>query len=146
MLLSTQQQLKAITDSKIDEVGLALDLSSLLKHKPKRDASCFVIPISERPAGNKRTAGPALQESFVTIGVVIVVHSRNDISGERGVDKLNEVREQVRDALFGWTPATATTCYLLGNSDLVKMETGSIWWLDRYSCKTQRKQKVIPRG
>ena len=140
MISATVAQLEAISSSPIDKVGVALNLSSALGHKPARSVECYVMPISERATGNRRTTGKALQEVQVTIGVVTAVRALNDPTGERSKDRLEVVRQSVRDALFGWQPEGASTYYLLGNSDLVQMAPGAIWWLDRFVTKTQRQQ------
>ena len=138
MIASSLQQLERIQNTPIEKLGMALNLASALTREPSRSVECYVMPISERPSTNKRSSGRPLQEVQVTIGVVIAVRALNDPNGERSKDRLEHVRTVVRDALFGWTPDGATTHYLLGNSDLVQMNSSAIWWLDRFVTKTQR--------
>jgi len=139
MLASTKARLDAVAD--IDKVGTAISLAAALDRKPGRAVEAFVVPISERPGDSRRVTGLALQEVQVTVGVVIAIRALNDPDGERGHDRLESVRDAVRDELLGWTPNGATVPYLVGNSDLVKMAPGALWWLDRYLTKTQRKQR-----
>lgn len=140
MLPSTVAKLAAITASPIDKVGMALALAAAIDRNPSRAVEVYVVPIGERPTGNARTTGKALQEVQVTIGVVIALRAINDPDGERGTDKLQQVRDAVRNALLGFTPNGATTHFLMAASDLVRMAPGGLWWLDRYTTKTQRKQ------
>lgn len=141
MIESTQTKLESVAE--INRVGFALNLASVFKgNSTVAQVECFVVPVSERPMGNTRTSGRALQEVQVTVGIVIAIRSLNDVTGERGQDQLEQIRALVRDQLFGWTPDGASTHYLLGNGDLIKMEAGRIFWMDRYITKVQRQQRV----
>lgn len=139
--VSTQQRLLSIQDSPIDKVGLALDLASAMKSAPRRSVECYVFPVRETPGSNERASGPARQKINITIGVVIGISANNDPSGERSVDELESVKNAVKDALFGWTPDGAKTRFLLGESKLVRMVPGGIWWLEQFTTTTQKTGK-----
>lgn len=139
MLAATEARIEAIADSPIGFVGSALQMSAVLQHKPKTTTDCYVVPVSERPQGNKHTTGPALQRSDVVIGVVFVVRALNDPAGLRGSQRLTDARDAVRDVIYGWTPPEASARFLQAGGELVRMEHGTIWWIDRYMSQIQRR-------
>jgi hypothetical protein len=139
MLLSTEQRIEAIDDSPINKVGSAISLAAAMDKSPSSGVNCFVVPVDERPEASKRVSGPALQKIMVTIGVVFAVRSLNDPTGEKGSARLEDARNAVRDALFGWQPESATGPYLLANSSLIRMDKNTLWWMDRYQTQIQRR-------
>jgi hypothetical protein len=140
MIDSTVARIEAAPGDLIDSVGNALRLASVIDRPPGKAVEVYVVPISERRPQRPRTTGKVRQEAIVTIGIVIGIRTLNDPDGERSADKLEPVRVAVRDQLLGFKPNGATTHYLAGNSDLIKMLSNGIWWLDRYLTKTQDKQ------
>jgi len=141
MLDATADRITNIENSPIDKVGLSFDLTTVVDRHPARQVECYLIPVSERPIDTPRTTGLARQEVAVTIGVLLGIRSLNDATGSRSRDRLQPVRNAVRDALYGWTPDGATTHYMLASSDLVRVVPGGIWWIDRYTTKTQHQQR-----
>lgn len=141
MIDSTLSRLLAIADSPLDKVEMVLELATATDHEPARPVECYVIPVSERPINTPRTTGLARQEVAVTVGILLGIRSLNDTTGSRSRDRLKPVRDAVRNALYGWTPEGATTHYMLAGSDLVRVLPGGIWWIDRYTTKTQRQQR-----
>jgi hypothetical protein len=118
--------------SGIDRVGTVLSLAMAMGQSVRADVEVFICPLAERPGPNQRITGPVLQQVTDTIGVVFAVRARNDKDGARAASKLELARASVRQALLGWCPASATRHIELAPSDLVKMEPGQVWWLDRY--------------
>lgn len=141
MIDSTLNRLLAIADSPLDKVEMVLELATATEREPARPVECYLIPVSERPINTPRTTGLARQEVVVTIGVLLGIRSLNDATGSRSRDRLQPVRDAVRDALYGWTPDGATTHYMLASSDLVRVVSGGVWWIDRYTTKTQYQQR-----
>jgi hypothetical protein len=119
--------------SGIDRVGTVLSLAMAMGQSVRADVEVFVCPLAERPGPNQRATGPVLQQVTDTIGVVFAVRARNDKDGAKAASKLELARASVRRALLGWCPASATRHIELAPSDLVKMEPGQVWWLDRYT-------------
>lgn len=123
----------------INRVGSAIALAAVLDSKPQTGVGAWVVLLSERPTGNTRTVGQALQKMDLTIGVVLAVRSLNDQSGSKGSAALQLARDAVRNQLFGWQPDGAELPYLLGGGDIVKMEKDTIWWMDRYTTSIRRR-------
>lgn len=127
----------------INQVGSAIALSAVLDRTPQAGISAWVVLLSERPLGDTRTAGPALQKVGLAIGVVLAVRTLNDQSGTKGSLALQEARDAVRGQLYGWTPEGAELPYLLGAGDLIKMAKDTIWWIDRYTTSIRRRAAQI---
>lgn len=118
------------------EVQSALALSAVLKKSLLRSPVAYVVPIAERPGRNERTCGPALQSLDITFGVVIGLQSINDPTGKKGNALLESLRTELRNSLFGWTPASEYTPIALGPGDIVAMTDAGIWWLDKFTLTT----------
>jgi len=123
----------------IDAVASALALTAVLERPPQRGVEAWVVPLSERPQGQTRLVGPALQQVQITFGVVLAVRSLGDPRGNKGSARLEHARARVREALFGWQPPQAQHPCLLGPSDLVRMDKATLWWMDRYITAEQRR-------
>jgi hypothetical protein len=97
----------------------------------------YVVPVSERPAGNSRDEdiGQPLQQSQITFGVVIGLQSINDATGIKSLEQLETLRTNLRASLYGWTPADHSPL-LLGPSDLVAFVPNGLWWIDRFTTST----------
>lgn len=139
MLPETRARIEAITDSPMGYVGTDMQLSAVLQHPPGCDIECYVVPVSERPKGDKHTTGPAIQAIDVTVGVVFAIRALNDPTGEYSREPLQSARDAVRDALYGWKPLDRATRYMMAGGELVRMEHGTIWWIDRYQSQIQRR-------
>lgn len=137
LLENTEGRLSSLAE--INRVGSGIALAAVLGRAPQTGSSAWVVLLSERPTGNTRTAGSALQKVELTVGVVLAVRILNDQSGSKGSSALQAARAAVRDRLYGWQPEEAELPYLMGASDLVKMEKDTIWWMDRYTTSIRRR-------
>lgn len=136
MIEAIQQRLADWPGSDWSRVGSALNLASALEKRPSTGAELYVVPVAERPGQNRRGGGQVLQEIVVTFGVVTAIRAINDPDGARSREQLEVVRQQIRAAIFGWIPPGAQTAVLLANSDLVQVQPGAIWWVDRFTTTT----------
>lgn len=139
MLESVETRLRDLIGAELAMVDGAIAFSQAQTRAPQVGASAWVVPVSEQPAGDSRTAGPALQKSMVVIGVVIAVRSVNDRHGDKGRSPLEAARDAVRGKLYGWVPEGALVPLLQAGSDLLKMDQSTIWWMDRYITAVQRR-------
>ena len=141
MLTDVEQRLDAIRvdgKSRFRLVDSALSLSSVLSKPINQSPVAYVVPVAERPGRNERTIGTAMQSLDITFGVVIALTNRNDPTGKRGNAVLQALRDEVRQALFGWSPNVEHHSILLGPGDLVSMDKNGIWWLDKFTTKTYK--------
>ena len=132
MLDEIQARIQSITDSGIDDIGTALGMASVMNRKARQSLEVFVVRVAERPQGNRRTTGPAVQLVEDRIGVVFAVRCLNDPDSNKADLLLEDVRRKVRKNLFGWKPASAHIPLLLGPGDLIKMDKGQVWWMDQF--------------
>lgn len=139
LLQSVEERLTCLVPSEFKQVGSSLTLSMIMNNPPPAGVSAWVVPIGETPTGDTRTAGAALQKVNLIFGVLLGVRSFNDQRGNKSNAQLDQARDAVRNKLFGWTPATALLPCLLSNSELVNMDQGVIFWLDRYTTAIQRR-------
>jgi len=144
VLAEIQARLQALPASGIDSVGTALGMAAVSEQGAKKPVELFVVRLSERPQGKRATSGPPSQLVNDRIGVVFAVRSLNDPGGDRAGALLETVRATVRQALYGWRPASAHTPLLLGPGDLIKMERGQLWWMDQF--ETSHYERANPDG
>jgi hypothetical protein len=119
------------------QVKTAVNLREAIKQPIHKGNIAFVVPVSERPAGNSRDTdvGQPLQEITITFGVVIGLQSINDATGESTMADLETLRLAVRNTLYGFKP-TNHEPILLAASDLVAFVPNGLWWIDRFTTNT----------
>jgi hypothetical protein len=99
--------------------------------------SAFVFPIADSTAVLPHTGGfdEADQWEF---GVVLVVANLRDARGAAALTTLAPIRAQVRAALSGWAPDTATgEPVTKGRGQLLRFDGDNrLWWIDRFHWKS----------
>lgn len=118
-------------------VSGAVNIREAIKQPLNLSDVAFVVPVSERPAGNSRDVdvGQPLQETLITFGVVIGIQSINDPTGEKGLIALEEKRKSLRNQLYGYAPLDHEPI-LISNGDIVAFVPNGIWWIDRFTTVT----------
>lgn len=117
-----------------DAAGFAaLNQDGKLLIPPKTPAS-YVIELAARPGPNQRTTAHAgaMQEVFYHIVVITVARVANDRDGSKTGAVMSEVRQQIKDALFGWTPPEFLVSFELGPSALYDFAGGAHWHQDEF--------------
>ena len=72
---------------------------------PNTTPTVFVVPLREVPKEDLRAIGtPVLQEVVYHIAIITVVRVANDLSRERTNVLMDNVRQKIKDKLFGWIP------------------------------------------
>lgn len=126
-------------DGAVEYVASVADLAIAMERHSNHRVAAYVVPVAERPQPVPPSASrKAAQQVDIMFGVVIRVSVRNDTDGMRGHSVLEQARNAIRDRLFAWTPEAATVGFQLGAGDLMKMEKGTLWWMDRYLTQCQR--------
>lgn len=112
-------------------VGEAADFQTAAEKNPNVTPACFVIALEESPAPN--AYGNLMQQQVrAAVGIVIVVRNVGDISGGAARLTMESLRKQLKDQLFGWTPAAGLDPLERGNSNLLAFRDGHMWWQDVY--------------
>ena len=129
-------------DGAVEYVASVADLAIAMERHSNHRVAAYVVPIADRPQPVPPSASrKAAQQVDIMFGVVIRVSVRNDTDGMRGHFVLEQARNAIRDRLFAWMPEGATASFQLGPGDLMKMEKGTIWWMDQYLTQCQRTAK-----
>ena len=104
-----------------------LDLSELDDINKNNLPRLYVIEMAERTTPDVRGTGTPLQTVQLEIGVVIVQAKRNGkVSG------IKDIREAVRQQLFGWQPHSEAEAFVLSGGSLLKINSGHVAWVDRF--------------
>jgi hypothetical protein len=133
-----KQVLKRIKPIYVNAESLA-SLQALSKQTLNHKNIAYVVPVGEKPEGNAReeNVGMALQKVVITFGVITGIRSINDLSGERGLELLEQKRDELRELLhghhFGDNEQT-----LLGPSNLVTYVDNGLYWIDRFTTVVYR--------
>lgn len=103
----------------------------------RRDAA-FVLPLYERavaPEGEDQTQG-GLQRQMMAlgVGVVLAVRNRRDRRGGDALAEMRRLRQQVRNALFGWQPDGAFEAVMPEGGELLELvdDEGLLLWQDAF--------------
>ncbi|MGQ8367136.1 phage tail terminator protein [Glaciecola sp. 1036] len=135
LLLEIEDQVKHCFDIVQHAVSLRVALSQPLT----RSTMGFIVPIAERPNDNARDVdvGSPLQEVLITFGVVTAIQSINDKTGAKTAERLEKIREDIRQALYGYKPQEHEPV-LIGASDLLQFVNGGLFWVDRFTTRIWR--------
>lgn len=114
------------------EVKGAAELAAA-KADQLRDTA-FVAPLDEAALSQSDTIGAVRQMVRVGVGVTLAVTNRRDRRGEAAVSEIEGAREDVRRALLGWTPPSASGPAGFRRGRLVQLSERTAWWTDEYEC------------
>ncbi|MFZ5653169.1 MAG: phage tail terminator protein [Pseudomonadota bacterium] len=100
---------------------------------PPQTPAAFVIVLREDPQADQRTTDlSALQRVIYHLAVITVVRVANDRQGERTNAIMDQVRQGIRDALYGWVPPGFEAPLVRGPSALFDFEGGAHWHQDEF--------------
>ena len=102
--------------------------------KPKAMPAAYVIPLRE-VAGASPLYSRTRQKVAVTVGVVLAVANAADAKGAAAQADLTALRNQVLNALLGWSPAGAEALEF-AEGGLLAFKDGVLWWQDAYRTQT----------
>jgi hypothetical protein len=115
----------------VELAGVA-DLDSAIESVTPVAPAAYVMPL-----GEQASESPRLMQQRQTVrqrfGVVIVVSSYQDATGEAANADLSIRRKQVRDALLGYSPSATSTPCAFASGRLLQFGGGRLWWVDEYS-------------
>ena len=132
MYLSAVEQ--RIKDSNIfEQVGTVTSFSQLKKKSIAKSTAAFVLPISEKLESQQSLGGVLEQRSFNTFAVIVAVKNRQDKDGEKGSVQLEGLRQQLRDLIYGWSPAVGYDPILLGDGRLLALQEYTVFWQDQFN-------------
>lgn len=137
MINSVIERLEALTDDDgkriINDVKPALDIVETMSASLKVNVVVFVVLLEEQPGNNHRDMAyaPAIQTINETVGVLIGIRTTG--RSEQDKNQLERVRKAIRGSLFGWTPTPIHSNFLLGKSNIQKIQSRQLFWMDRFT-------------
>lgn len=140
LVTATQERLRALLDGQSERVFIdvegALELAQIIDQgNPKRDRTGYVLLNADSPDPATTGSGPATQRLVLDVVVVIALKATNSALGTNTA--LQDIRSQVRQALFDWSPADDEhEPYTLGGGRLLTFRNGWIYWADSFRSDT----------
>ena len=111
----------------------AVDLAHAMKGRLTQTPVAYVIEISRRPEQNVRDTGAALQRIKTTIGIVIGIAKRNDVTGSKANNEVKPILTETRKTLFGFAPTNEHSPLELAAADTVGVSDHALWKLERFT-------------
>lgn len=113
-------------------IGSAADIEAI-GNGPVFTPSAFVAPMSES-AEVDGEVGPFDQRVTTLFSVILVVSNVSDETGAAALGGLQAMRDQVMQALLGWSPDAefGEPIYYHGG-DLGRFADSQMWWVDRFT-------------
>ncbi|NPA72676.1 MAG: hypothetical protein GXO35_07590 [Gammaproteobacteria bacterium] len=113
-------------------VDLALGVPDLKKQIIVGDAQAWVIELLANPDPNIRDIGSPIQREPQVYAVLIGIRSHNDPTGSNSVEKLENQRLAVRQALFGMVPEVGHEAFTLAGAELLRFSNNAVFWVERF--------------
>lgn len=113
-------------------VGGSVQFTAAAERQPTAVPACFVLTHSELP-GPPAAANLLIQRVRIDIGIVLVVRNVSDTTGQAAALDTEQLRQKVKDQLYGWMPAGAQEPLSRGPGQLLAFREGHVWWQDIYS-------------
>lgn len=113
----------------------AAELATALQQGAAPQTPCGYVLLASEAAPNSYGSSEAhVQTIAVTVNVVLVM--RNYRTAELGAgtvkDDLNAVIAQVRGAVLGWAPDSASSGFNLSGGRLENYTNATVWWNEAY--------------
>lgn len=100
---------------------------------PPQTPSAFVVTLREVPQKDLYDVGNGVLQNVVYhIAVITVVRVANDRMGDETNLKMDLVRQQIKDALYGWKPDGFETQFKRGPSALFDFAGAAHWHQDEF--------------
>lgn len=98
----------------------------------KQPPAAFVVPMSDRAAGNHTGTMSVTQLNTVRFAVIIAVQNLRDPRGEKAQSDLLVLRRDVMNSLHGWQPDSPFIPIEYGGGRLLRMSNQVLWWQDEF--------------
>lgn len=136
-MLGTDVEIRLATVPGLNLVAGAAGLAALRQGDrltvPPQTPAAYVVVLREDPQADQRiTDLSALQRVVYHLAIITVVRVANDRQGERTNAVMDQVRQGIRDALYGWVPPGFEAPLVRGPSVLFDFEGGAHWHQDEF--------------
>ncbi|OUR62056.1 hypothetical protein A9Q74_06300 [Colwellia sp. 39_35_sub15_T18] len=137
MFTAVKQRVEQIDNAQgqrvFDQVKSALNMAALKGKSIPKSYCAYVVPVSDLPRSLADDLAGSVEEITSTVAVVIGIQSRNDPTGEKGNELLQETLSQVRKSLLAYSPKAGYRGFKLAGGNLLNMADNGIWWLEKFS-------------
>jgi len=100
---------------------------------PNKTPAAYVVVLREQPQPDQRDTGlSVLQRVVYHVAVITCVKVANDMHGEKTNARSDQVRQGIRDKLFGWVPPNFEGAIVRGPSTLFDFAGGAHWHQDEF--------------
>jgi hypothetical protein len=93
--------------------------------------AAFVVPLGETAGPQHNATGAHRQRLTLSVGVVLLVGTRNDPHGEAAVDAVKPLADTLRDYLTGWVP-TGGEALRYRRGHVVGFHQSTVFWLAEF--------------
>lgn len=131
MIDELKARIKAMVPA-VKFVGEAADFQSAVESNPVATPAVFVIELEETAAPSKTSDVVVSQLVRAAVGIVLVVRNLSDAKGVAARGELRQLRQLVKDQVFGWQASPELDPFERGNSSLLAFRDGHVWWQDQY--------------
>lgn len=125
--------------SLLKDVGGAADFAAAQEGLRNKTPSAFVVPLAENAARNSSATLVVRQLVTQQFAVILAVSNLKDSRGEKALNDLDQVREQVFEKILGWAPPGTDSVMEFSGGRLLEMDNQVVWWQDDYMIDIQRR-------
>jgi hypothetical protein len=134
MMIPARDRLRAAAMPPFKLVDAASEYAALDAPPPAaRLPAAYILPLGSQP-GASGLVNRVRQRVVETIGVVILAGNLRDARGGAAAADIVALRDAVRTALLGWTPAAGWEQAQLAGGQLIGIDEGVLAWQERFSC------------
>ena len=118
-------------DTTMSDVEPTLGLPNLDNLVIYGDVQAWVYELAGTPVALEST-GRLLQQEVQLYAVLIGIKTHNDSTGSSAVARLQQVRLEVRKALFDVVPVSGYQAFELAGAELLHFADSAVFWLERF--------------
>lgn len=131
MIQETIDRLKAQVPM-LKFVSGAASFQQASQSNPPAVPAAYVILFGEQAGPNRLADMQVMQQVKATVGICLVTRSVVDARGAEASNDMDELRKEVKSALFGWAPAEGKDPYERGAGGLLLFRDTHMWWKDDF--------------
>lgn len=121
------------------DVGGAADFAAAQEGLRNKTPAAFVVPLAENATRNSSATLVVRQQVTQQFAVILAVSNLKDARGEKALNDLHQVREQIFEKVLGWSPPGTDSVMEFSSGRLLDMDNQVVWWQDDYVIDIQRR-------
>lgn len=99
----------------------------------------FVLSTGEQGGDTRYLSGTVAQKRIASFTIISAVKNVRDAHGAAASSDMIQLRSQIDDALFGWTPDAAYSPIIFSQGASAGFIDQELWWQDHYSTLFDRR-------